>query len=84
MEARMQFVKDAIKGYEPVLVMMLARFVVYALAAWGGVSFEPELAEEIVVTLFGVAGVDLASSVRARSKVTPDQKTADLPPSRKG
>ena len=84
MEARMQFVKDMFKGYEPVIVTALVRLVVYALAAWGGITVEPELSDEIVVTLFGVAGVDLASSVRARSKVTPDQKTADLPPSRKG
>ena len=84
MEARMQFVKDMFKGYEPVIVTALVRLVVYALAAWGGITVEPELSDEIAVALGGVAVADLVSSVIARSKVTPDKKTADLPLSRKG
>lgn len=56
---------------EPVLVLLAVRGVLYVLGAVAGIRLEPEAAEAIVAALFGVLGVDAATSAAARSKVSP-------------
>ena len=56
---------------EPVMVLLAVRGIFYILGAVAGIRLEPELAESIVGVLFGVLGVDAATSAAARAKVSP-------------
>ena len=56
---------------EPVMVLLAVRGILYVLGAVAGIRLEPELAESIVGVLFGVLGVDAATSAAARAKVSP-------------
>ena len=56
---------------EPVMVLLIVRGILYVLGAVAGIRLEPEMAESIVGVLFGVLGVDAATSAAARSKVSP-------------
>lgn len=60
---------------EPVMVLMLVRGVMYVLGAVAGIRLEPEMAESIVGVLFGLLGIDAATSAAARAKVSPVGKT---------
>jgi uncharacterized membrane protein len=62
---------------EPVMVLMILRGVFYLLAAVVGIRIEPELAESIVTILFGILGVDAATSAAARAKVSPVGKSLE-------
>lgn len=63
---------------EPVMVLMGVRALLYVLGAVAGITLEPEMAEGIVTILFGLLGVDAATSAAARARVSPVSK---LPPS---
>lgn len=56
---------------EPVLVLYGVRAIIYVLGAVAGIRLEPELGEAIAGVLFGLLGVDAATSAAARSKVSP-------------
>ena len=68
---------------EPVMVLYAVRAILYILGAVAGLRLEPEMSEAIVGILFGLLGVDAATSAAARAKVTP-VAAPRLPPSRKG
>ena len=56
---------------EPVMVLMGVRAVLYILGAVAGIRLEPEMGEAIVGILFGLLGIDAATSAAARAKVSP-------------
>ena len=56
---------------EPVMVLYAVRAIIYVLGAVAGIRLEPEMSEAIVGILFGLLGIDAATSAAARAKVSP-------------
>ena len=61
---------------EPVMVLYGVRAALYVLGAVAGIRLEPEMGEAIASILFGILGVDAATSAAARSKVSPVGKAS--------
>ncbi len=76
-----EFLREIVKGHEPVLLALLVRAVVLGAAATLGVTLAPEVRDAIAVIAAAVLGIEAGSAVFLRDRVTP---VAKLPPSERG